>query len=102
MPLPVVNPTVPASACCAKPQPAPPVSETCCAGAPATEPPVPARARDRRVHLGLAIALGAWIGAYAVIEPLSRWLTFDALALPKTTHLGQSVAFFLYDAPKVL
>jgi uncharacterized membrane protein YraQ (UPF0718 family) len=48
------------------------------------------------------VALAAWIACYAAIEPLSGWLTFTLLGLAPTSHLGQSVAFFLYDAPKVL
>ena len=31
-----------------------------------------------------------------------EWLTFRVLGLAAESHLGQSVAFFLYDAPKVL
>jgi uncharacterized membrane protein YraQ (UPF0718 family) len=52
--------------------------------------------------LALAAALAAWIAAYAAVEPLSRWLAFRALGLAAESRLGQSVAFFLYDAPKVL
>jgi uncharacterized membrane protein YraQ (UPF0718 family) len=43
-----------------------------------------------------------WIAAYAAIQPISEWLTFELLGLSRTSHLGQSVAFFVYDAPKVL
>jgi uncharacterized membrane protein YraQ (UPF0718 family) len=52
--------------------------------------------------LQLATALLAWIAAYAAIQPLARWITFRLLALPEASHLGQSLAFFLYDTPKVL
>ncbi len=52
--------------------------------------------------LGLIAALAAWVAAYAAIQPLSGWLTFRLLGLAPESHLGQSVAFFLYDAPKVL
>ncbi len=50
----------------------------------------------------LGILLAAWAAAYAILEPLSRWLTFDLLRLARGSHLGESVAFFLYDTPKVL
>jgi uncharacterized membrane protein YraQ (UPF0718 family) len=47
-------------------------------------------------------ALAGWAAAYAAIRPLSEWVTFEVLGLAPPSHLGQSVAFFLYDAPKVL
>jgi hypothetical protein len=50
----------------------------------------------------LLLGLGAWVAAYAAVLPLSEWLSFRALGLAPTSHLGQSVAFFLYDTPKVL
>jgi len=50
----------------------------------------------------LAIALAAWAAAYALVHPLSEILAFRVLGLAPHSHLGQSVAFFLYDAPKVL
>ncbi|MFO0582812.1 MAG: permease [Anaeromyxobacter sp.] len=67
------------------------------ARAPSTGP-----SRTPRVALALAVALACWVAAYAAIFPLSRWLTFDALGLAPGSHLGESVAFFLYDTPKVL
>jgi uncharacterized membrane protein YraQ (UPF0718 family) len=56
----------------------------------------------RTLYARLAVALAAWIAAYAIIEPLSGWIAFALLGLAPSSHLGQSVAFFLYDAPKVL
>ena len=50
----------------------------------------------------LAAELVAWVGAYAAIFPLSQWLTFRIFGLAPGSHLGESVAFFLYDAPKVV
>jgi uncharacterized membrane protein YraQ (UPF0718 family) len=47
-------------------------------------------------------ALVLWIAAYAAIQPISEWLTFEVLGLSRASRLGQSVAFFVYDAPKVL
>jgi uncharacterized membrane protein YraQ (UPF0718 family) len=40
--------------------------------------------------------------AYALVHALSELLAFRVLGLAPESHLGQSVAFFLYDAPKVL
>jgi uncharacterized membrane protein YraQ (UPF0718 family) len=50
----------------------------------------------------LAVGLAAWTALYLVIQPLSEVLAFRVLPLAPGSHLGQSVAFFLYDAPKVL
>jgi len=52
--------------------------------------------------LALAAALAAWAAAYASVLPLSRWLAFDVAGLEAGSHLGEGVAFFLYDTPKVL
>ncbi len=61
--------------------------------------PVVARVRP----LPWAIALGlAWWGLYRSLEPMSRWLTHHAMGLPADSHLGQAVAFFIYETPKVL
>jgi uncharacterized membrane protein YraQ (UPF0718 family) len=88
MPLPVV-PSDPAGACCSTPR--------------VREPPHAVRARPlARMVAGLAGALALWIAAYLAVQPLSEWLTFDLLGLARSSHLGESVAFFVYDAPKVL
>jgi uncharacterized membrane protein YraQ (UPF0718 family) len=54
-----------------------------------------------RLLAGLAV-LAAWWLLYGQLQPLAQWLTFDRLHLAPTSHLGQAVAFFLYDTPKVL
>ncbi len=58
--------------------------------------------RAARTALLLALGLAAWAAAYAAIRPLSEWLSFTALGLARGSHLGEAVAFFLYDTPKVL
>ncbi len=55
----------------------------------------------RTVH-ALAAALLAWGAAYMAVQPLSGWIVFRLLGSTADSHLGQSVAFFLYEAPKVL
>ena len=55
-----------------------------------------------RTVLLLLLGLGAWVAAYAAVLPLSEWLTYRAIGLSPASHLGQSIAFFLYDTPKVL
>jgi hypothetical protein len=58
--------------------------------------------RPLRTAVGLALALAAWAALYGAVRPLSEYLTFSALGLPATSHLGQAVGFFLYEVPKVL
>lgn len=48
------------------------------------------------------LALALWLIAYNVIQPLADWLSYSALGLDRGSHLGESVAFFLYDVPKIL
>jgi uncharacterized membrane protein YraQ (UPF0718 family) len=73
--------------------------------APATAPVTPGRPAvlhgGRLVPL-LALGLIVWATLYAVLRPGAGFLTHRVLGLPAGTPLGESVAFFLYDAPKVL
>ena len=41
-------------------------------------------------------------GPFAALEAAARWVTAHAAGLDPETHLGSSVAFFLYDVPKVM
>lgn len=52
--------------------------------------------------LPLAGAVLVWVALYRLVAPLSRWLAHDLLGLGVGTRLGEAVAFFLYDVPKVL
>jgi uncharacterized membrane protein YraQ (UPF0718 family) len=75
----------------------------CCAKAwDGVKPGEPPRSRALATGGFLALGLASWVAAYAAIQPLSEWLTFNALGLAPGSHLGESVAFFLYDTPKVL
>jgi uncharacterized membrane protein YraQ (UPF0718 family) len=52
--------------------------------------------------LGLtAAAILLWAVIYSQLIPLSEWLV-SLLPVERDSHLGQSIAFFLYDTPKVL
>ena len=68
--------------------------------------PAAASARPRsaiaRRWIALPPLLAIWIIAYRVLKPAADWLAFEVLSLDRGTHLAQSVAFFLYEAPKVL
>lgn len=51
----------------------------------------------------LLISLVAiWIVAYSYIQSLANWLAYGLFGLAKGSRLGESVAFFLYDVPKIL
>jgi uncharacterized protein len=49
----------------------------------------------------VALVSLAWFAAYNLIQPLANWLAYTAFRLPEG-KLGESVAFFLYDIPKIL
>lgn len=48
------------------------------------------------------IALPLWTFLYLVNHPVAEALTYRVLRLQPHSHLGESVAFFLFDVPKVL
>ncbi|MBP7619166.1 MAG: permease, partial [Geothrix sp.] len=50
----------------------------------------------------LLLALPLWVFLYAVNHSVSEWLAFRLLGLTPKSHLGEAVAFLLYDTPKVL
>lgn len=43
-----------------------------------------------------------WFFVYRFLKPFSEWLAFSVLPLDPASRLGQAVAFFVYDTPKVL
>ncbi len=43
-----------------------------------------------------------WLGAWFAALPASTWVAFDLLGLQRGSQLGEALAFFLYDVPKVL
>jgi uncharacterized membrane protein YraQ (UPF0718 family) len=89
MSLPVIEPSTKGAPCCADPY-------------AELKPGAPPESRGPVTAVLLALALAAWAGAYAAVKPLSEWLAFRAVGLAPASHLGKSVAFFLYDVPKVL
>jgi len=55
-----------------------------------------------RIFALLALLTVAWFVAYNVIQPLAEWISYSVLNLTKGSQLGDAVAFFLYDVPKIL
>jgi hypothetical protein len=52
------------------------------------------------IKIGTAAFL--WWLVYTVLQPITEFLTFDLLRLPRGSPLGEAVAFFFYDVPKIL
>jgi uncharacterized membrane protein YraQ (UPF0718 family) len=50
----------------------------------------------------VALVAVIWLVLYNVIQPFADWLAYGLLALPLDSHLGQSLAFFFYDVPKII
>jgi uncharacterized protein len=55
-----------------------------------------------KLVLLLLAVVAIWVIAYSYIQPLANWLSFGLFGLSKESHVGESVAFFLYDVPKIL
>jgi uncharacterized membrane protein YraQ (UPF0718 family) len=49
--------------------------------------------------LGLALIL--WYPLYSRLDPFSRWVAYDLFRIAPASHLGNAVAFFFLDIPKV-
>jgi uncharacterized protein len=60
------------------------------------------RHSEWRTFLLLILIAAAWLLAYDLIQPLANWLSYSLFQLQQGTHLGDAVAFFLYDVPKIL
>jgi uncharacterized protein len=63
---------------------------------------IPSSHTDRKIFLKLFLVLALWVLAYNVIQPLADWVSYSAFGLARDSHLGESLAFFLYDVPKIL
>jgi uncharacterized membrane protein YraQ (UPF0718 family) len=57
---------------------------------------------DLRSWALVALATVVWIVLYNVIQPFANWLAYGLIALPQGSHLGESLAFFFYDVPKII
>lgn len=57
---------------------------------------------NKRIFAALAIAAVSWLVAYNIIQPISDWIAYSAFGFARNSHFGESLAFFLYDVPKIL
>ncbi len=49
----------------------------------------------------LGLGLMVWYPIYSSLDPFSRWVAYDLFRIAHGSHLGESVAFFFLDIPKV-
>jgi uncharacterized membrane protein YraQ (UPF0718 family) len=61
-------------------------------------------ARRTRVPFWPAVAMAvmAWLMGWFIALPAANWVAYELLGLEEGSQLGDAVAFFLYDVPKVL
>jgi uncharacterized membrane protein YraQ (UPF0718 family) len=57
---------------------------------------------DGQAFAVVGVAAVVWIIAWNAIKPVADWLTFSLIGLEEGSHIGESIAFFLYDVPKIL
>jgi uncharacterized protein len=50
----------------------------------------------------ISALLAAWAVVYSVLKHFSEYLAYGVFHLTQGTHLGDAVAFFFYDTPKVI
>ena len=71
--------------------------EQCC------ENPMPAAGRGGAgLFVKLGIALVLWVILYHWLQPIADFISYRLLGLSRATHLGSSIAFFIFEVPKVL
>ena len=58
--------------------------------------------RDSRSWLFVGSMSILWLLAYNIVEPFANWLAYELLGLEEGSHLGESLAFFFYDVPKII
>ena len=55
-----------------------------------------------KIYILLLFIAAVWLLAYNIVQPLANWLAYTLFKLQAGTSLGDAVAFFLYDVPKIL
>jgi len=62
----------------------------------------PTQSPSIRIYVLLGVITAAWFAVYNLLEPLANWFTYSLFQLQAGSQLGSSIAFFLYDVPKIL
>jgi uncharacterized protein len=60
------------------------------------------RGAEGKTYATVTVGAIVWGIAYHFLPAASAWLAYGLLGLGQGTRLGESVAFFLYDVPKIL
>ncbi len=68
---------------------------------PLTPTPAPRRKGFQAWGLVVVVAFVWWI-VWQNLLGVADWLTYELIGLAPDSHLGEAVAFFLYDVPKIL
>lgn len=58
--------------------------------------------REAQSFVWVALAGALWLGAYTLVQSAADFVAYDLLQLTRGSALGDAVAFFLYDVPKIL
>ncbi len=56
---------------------------------------------EARLWGTVIVSAAVWLFLYNTIQALSEWISYEALSLPRGSHVGEAVAFFFYDVPKI-
>ena len=67
-----------------------------------TLPTPPTQTFKWRTFALLGLAILGWLAVYNLIQPLANWIAYSALELGEDSRFGESLAFFLYDVPKIM
>ena len=82
-----------------------PEPSACCCAKRHSEPERVSSPRRGGLFLSLVLGLagvGIWWLAYSNLALFAEWLTYSMLAMERGSHLAASIAFFVYETPKVL
>jgi uncharacterized membrane protein YraQ (UPF0718 family) len=60
------------------------------------------RSASWRTFAPVLLAAVVWWAAYTALQPVTEFIGYDVFGLTRGSHLGDAVAFFLYDVPKIL
>ncbi len=86
-------------------EPIQPFQPTSCCNRP--EPDKIPGGENKEINKGKSITLGLlglalWYLIYTQLNPFSHFFVYSLLGIERGSHLGASVQFFIYDAPKVM
>ncbi len=79
------------------------VQEPSCCGQSSAKQATDDKQHFSKKEIGLGIgAIVVWAFIYTQLELWANYTAFDLFGFSKGSHLGEPIAFFLYDTPKVL